>query len=116
MTASIMRIDFSQIGEDFRLRPGAIRPARIAWFGKLLLSLDFFRPGFVAAGDVLHLLAEAARVVEPSRGGLEVPLVFRHDFGQRGEVMRDLLPYQLDGVGRALRPFRGLPGQAPNAK
>jgi len=72
---------FDQLGFCFR----QIVAALFAVVGRFL-ALDFVEEGELGAGDVLHLLAEAANVVELAGRGDEGILVLRHGFSEAEKI------------------------------
>src|SRR5260370_28728501 len=91
-----------EIGKNLGFGLGGIGTAQIAtsrWF----LPRHLLGPGLIGARDVLHLLAKRAHVFEFPLRRLEGPLVLRHGFRQRGEIMLDALPNEVNGIRDSFR-------------
>jgi len=97
----------AEVRQHLGLGPGGIRTTEVAPCRRLFAG-DLLRPRLVGASHVLHLLAKGAYILEFSLHRFEPPLVFRHGLRQRGKVLLNVLPDEVDrvwnglGLGRAL--------------
>jgi len=87
-----------EILDQFGLRFCRFVPTLFAVFG-WLLALEFVEEGELGADDVLHLLAEAADVIELSCCGDEGIFVLRHGFSNAETIPLGELERAANAVG-----------------